>query len=115
MGDPIEEYEPGNMCVNCWGTGKSFGDYPTPKRIYIEGSGFAGPAAVCNGKFIADQDAVNPCLWSFDDGSARGYWLLTHVSSTFSMGISGGTNVYFKVEGLCEKVSFLAPEKVEVT
>lgn len=111
---PIEEYVEGAACGNCWGAAKTFGDTPTPKRITITGSGFVGPAAVCNGTFIMTQDPGNPCRWLFDDGTATGEWFVTIVSSTFIMGISGGPAVYFRVEGLCVKVSVLGPESVSI-
>ena len=115
MGEPVEEYEEGNNCAHCWGIGKEFGDYATPKRVYMTGAGFVGGAGVCNGTFIATQDPVSACKWSFDDGTRNGSWILTAVASEFKMGISGGSLVYNQVEFACKKFSTTNGESVTIS
>lgn len=74
MGDEIDEYEEGDSCPLCWGPGKEFGDYPTPKYVIIHGSGFEGACEACNGWFVATQDPSLHCHWYFNDGLVEGYW-----------------------------------------
>lgn len=115
MGEEIEPYEPGENCPACWGEGKTFGNYPTPKRIYITGSGFVGDCAICNGKFLAEQDAVDHCKWAFDNGTVAGHWICGDVATDFMLRISGGDQCYFKREGLCAKTSSIFDRTVEVS
>jgi hypothetical protein len=115
MGDPIDEYEEGQQCTICWGPGKTFGDYPTPKHVYLTGSGFVGACAVCNGKFIATQSPVAPCGYTFDDGSAKGALTYGVAVTTFQMGISGGAWCLNQAAGLCAKSITVGAMKVEVS
>lgn len=36
MGTPIPPNEPANNCAQCWGPGKAFGDFPTPRFMSVE-------------------------------------------------------------------------------
>jgi len=65
MGEIPELYERGDLCGNCWGEGKTFGDYPTPKSVYVtfEGLQPQGGIYTCppNGTFILHQHPNFPC------------------------------------------------------
>lgn len=115
MGQEIEEYEEGDNCTHCWGAGKTFGDYPTPKRVYMTGSGFAGVFAPCNGKFIAEQSGTFPCTFSFDDGLVYGSWIVGPVNTAFIMGVVGEGDGYHKNEGLCKLSSSDAGKTVSIS
>lgn len=101
MGYPIEEYEEGDSCTICWGSGKTFGAIPTPKRIEMTGSGFAGVFAVCNNTFIADQTALNACRYEFYIGTVNGILIFGAVNTYFEMSVDGEGLAYAKSEGLC--------------
>ncbi len=77
MGEIPQPYEPGVQCTNCWGTGKAFGDYDTPKRVYATFAGLVsqGSPYTCppNGTWILTQDPIRPCeYWGFFDITCEG-------------------------------------------
>lgn len=74
MGETPNPYEPGDDCNICWGVGKKWGDYPTPKHVNITFAGLVGICADANQTFVATQDPVNPCLFNFNDGTWGGFW-----------------------------------------
>lgn len=115
MGKPIVPVETGGNCENCWGIGKTFGDSPTPKRIYLTASGFAGACAVCNGTFILTQVLLQPCIFTMDDGTRFAEVIFGIANTQFTMEISGGANCYVQIEALCAKVSTLGPIRIEVS
>lgn len=104
MGDAVDEYEAGTQCPNCWGVGKEWGDYPTPKRMNIIGSGFVGPEAACNGTFIATQNAVNACQFEFFQGDVSGAVQFQVLATQFNMKYMG-IDVYVRAEAACVKSS----------
>lgn len=115
MFKPIKEYVEGDLCTNCWGVGKTFGDVPTPKRIYITGSGFIGVCAPCNDTFIALQNSVNPCLWEFDTGAVSGSWLLEPLATVFKMDTPDLGVCYDVREGPCELISISGAKSVTIS
>lgn len=101
----IEEYVTGAACANCWGSGKTFGDIDTPKRITITGSGFAGACAPCNDTFIAEQDVFAPCLWKFNNGTVLGSWTAGPLATLFQLEMVGGPVCYNQTGAKCAIVS----------
>lgn len=72
MGLTPEPYEEGAPCFNCWGEGKTFGDFPTPKYVYATFTDLAaqGSPLSCppNGQWLLEQFPGWPCDYygSFD-------------------------------------------------
>ncbi len=74
MGTPLTANEPGNLCIVCWGPGKTFGPAPTPAVITLTLSG------LLPGEFWDPDDEPNlltphlleqtglPCLFNIIDG-----------------------------------------------
>lgn len=60
-------YEIGDLCHNCWGEGKTFGDFPTPKKVIatFEGMQPQGGFYDCppNGPWILTQHPDWPCAF----------------------------------------------------
>ncbi len=75
MGTPLPPNEPGNDCILCWGTGKPFGDGPTPTVIQLR------LTSLLPGEFADEADFDNllvthwlvqtglPCLYNIIDGN----------------------------------------------
>lgn len=101
MGYPIEEYEEGDSCSNCWGPSKTFGDVPTPKRIRVTGSGFAGACAPCNNTFVVEQTNLFPCRYEYFGAIVDIVINFGAVNTAFSMSVDGVGLCYAKNEGLC--------------
>lgn len=86
MGEDPEPYEPGDGCDICWGPGKAFGDYPTPRYVNITYAGMVGDCAEGNQTFVATQSGIFPCLWTFDDGTFFGIWQAGPGNSRVTLG-----------------------------
>jgi len=114
MFKPVFEYVEGNACAICWGNGKTFGDVPTPERIEMTGSGFAGVFAVCNDTFIADQTALNACRYEFHIGTVNGTLIFSAIDTYFELSVDGEGLAYAELEGICVKVSTNAGKTVSV-
>jgi len=74
--DPDDPYPPGTDCTRCWGVGKPFGDFPTPKFIKVTFTGVQqcpGPpfGSLPNGEHILTQ-IPGTCTWT-DGSSSVGY------------------------------------------
>lgn len=115
MGDKAVEYEPGDACGFCWGEGKAYGDKPTPKRVRITGSGFAGACAPCNNTFVAEQVLGSPCAWAYFDGTVACSWNLALHFSVFLMEVAGVGICYEGTEGPCVKESTFEGKTVSVS
>ncbi len=114
MGEPVEEYEEGNDCIRCWGVGKSFGDYPTPKRLYVTGSGFVGGCAVLNDTFIVKQTNLFPCKYELLGPPVDIVINFGATNTSFAISVSGVGVCYSKNEGLCVLVSTDAGKTVKI-
>jgi len=78
MGEPIgDRYPPGNDCGICWGVGKTFGEGDTPEKVFLTWADLVGPWIGANKTFTATQDALDPDLWLWNDGTFQGYWTYT--------------------------------------
>jgi len=75
MGEPIgDRYPSARVCTNCWGVGKTFGDTPTPIRVYITWAGLLAPFTGANKSFIGYQSEFSPCVYDFRDYVFEGTW-----------------------------------------
>lgn len=67
MGNKPDPYEPGEDCTNCWGEGKEWGDYPTPKKVTVTFSGIDNhellPPFPNGVPFTCEQSVESPCIW----------------------------------------------------
>lgn len=66
----------GVPCTECWGSGKPFGDGPTPRTIQVTFAGIVtGPSWTLpdgnpvSGTFTLTQSGLGPCLWVFLDAT----------------------------------------------
>lgn len=110
MGEPIgDPYVQGDICVNCWGPGKTFGDTFTPEYLYVTFAGFIAPNLGANKTFIATQDAVLPCRWNFEDPIYIGSLTYGVLNSTLTLWVKvGPIQIFGAVEPLCN-TTFNAP------
>ena len=72
---PDPPVPPGDPCVNCWGSGKPFGDVDTPSILTVTFSGVEkglgwvpGDPEPIDGAFLVTQNIISPCRFDFDDG-----------------------------------------------
>jgi hypothetical protein len=68
-------------CSNCWGSGKTFGDVPTPSQVEVtvygieKGSSWLpGDPEPPNGSYTFDQDVLYPCRFNWSDGTWLMHW-----------------------------------------
>jgi len=74
MGQTPTPYEYGDGCALCWGPGGRWEGFETPKFVSITFAGLQGLCAAGNQTFVAEQDAINPCIWKFDNPPHSGFW-----------------------------------------
>jgi len=74
VGTPLKPNEPANDCTVCWGTGKPFGDGPTPRVIVARFTSFLpGEYFVPEQEQLLltshwlEQTAIH-CIYQIDDG-----------------------------------------------
>lgn len=77
MGTPLPPNEPGNPCNLCWGVGKEFGNYSTPRFITMILEGILpgddwdpDHEQLLLTPHLLDQ-VITPCDWDIDDGIFR--------------------------------------------
>lgn len=107
MGDP--PYTPGDHCDVCWGEGKIWDGWATPKSILAiitgvvrQGGPFCGafPDDCDNIIAVLTQDPGSPCIWKGEMASSfvpAIYFVaysLTPTSSTLQCNISGALTVF---------------------
>ena len=68
---PTPDYDEGDSCLLCFGSGKTFGDVPTPERIKVVFSGIQScplKSAPTGGTYILTQYPGYPCFYTATDG-----------------------------------------------
>ncbi|MBA7653704.1 hypothetical protein ES703_61561 [subsurface metagenome] len=112
MGRIPEDPIPGDDCTDCWGDGKTFGDNPTPKKVYWNGSGFVGVPSVLNGVFLLEQVEDPPCQYEYNDGTVKIMW---NASDTAFAGWLNGNLIFLEHRAPCTTLWEEDPRKVEIT
>lgn len=92
MGTPLPPNQPGPNCGLCWGPGKPFGDFQTPRFITVTLTGIApgddwNPAheQLLLTPHLLDQ-VITPCDWDIRDGIFL--WNIRFTTSGTSASIS---------------------------
>ena len=84
-------------CANCWGSGKTFGDVPTPSQVSVtlygieKGSNWmpVDPEPP-NGTYTFDQDILYPCRFNCSDGIWLMHWWAYKIGgSVFTIELIG--------------------------
>lgn len=80
MGQDPTEYEAGVNCPTCWGIGKEWGEYPTPRFVFCTFEGIIAcpdKGDAPNGTFQLLQVPAEPCHWN---KTIPNWWLANTLS-----------------------------------
>lgn len=99
----------GSLCNTCWGTGRTFGDGPTPDSIFINVSGInKGPSWTPfvgeppNGRFQIPQLIGLPCFYVLPAPPIRWAIIFGNIFTLASGDFQPGARFFFgETEDLC--------------
>lgn len=74
MGLDPTEYIEGTECEDCWGEGKTFGDFPTPKKVLVTFRDVGGGYESYNGSFLLEQFLPDVCIFWYEDNERYMFW-----------------------------------------
>lgn len=102
MGTPIDHPTAGKPYAVCWGSGKPFGDIPTPniigvtfEGIEIDPSYLTFDADFINRRFLLQQQVGYSDRWRYFDGKVLIRWLLTAAESQLWIhGLDPNANIF---------------------
>ena len=114
MGEPPgETYIAGELCSQCWGLGKTFGDLPTPLYLNILITGLTGECSGGNGKYVAKQTPGYPCHYDFSKTNYVGFLNFLRISTIVKLDkLDPLTVCIWFGGGMCS--TYLTPFPVEI-